>query len=315
MFDLNDLYYFVKVVDHRGFAPASRAIGVSKSKLSRRIAQLEERLDVRLIQRSTRQFHVTDVGESYYDHCQAMLVEAEAAEEAVDKLRAEPRGVVRMTCPIALLHAHVGQIAADYMRKYPQVQLQLEATNRRVDVIGEGIDIAIRARPLPLEDTELVVRRLSDEGLCLVASPELVDTYGRPSEPSQLDQWPSLAHGRPEDSFQWRLFGPQDQQVVVDHQPRYITTDMIALRKAAMAAVGIVQLPVLMLSEQLAEKTLTRLLPRWVPHRELVHAVFPSRRGLLPAVRAMIDLLAERYRELGAHSGETNGNKPTMAED
>ena len=302
MFDLNDLYYFVKVVDHRGFAPASRAIGVSKSKLSRRISQLEERLGVRLIQRSTRQFHVTDVGKSYYEHCQAMIVEAEAAQEAVDKLRAEPRGVVRMTCPIALLHSHVGQIAADYMRKYPQVQLQLEATNRRVDVIAEGIDIAIRARPLPLQDTELVVRRLSDEGLCLVASPELVDKYGRPSQPSQLDQWPSLAHGRPEESFQWHLFGPEDQQVVVDHQPRYITTDMIALRKAALAAVGIVDLPVLMLSEQLAEGTLIRLLPRWVPRRELVHAVFPSRRGLLPAVRAMIDMLAERYRELGADS-------------
>ncbi len=298
MFDLNDLYYFVKVVDHGGFAPASRAVGASKSTLSRRIAQLEERLGVRLIQRSTRRFHVTDLGQTYYEHCKAMIVEAEAAQEAIDSLQAEPRGVVRMTCPIALLNAHVGEMVADYMTEYPEVTVQLEATNRRVDVITEGIDIALRARPLPLEDTDLTARMLSDEGQCLVGSPSLIEARGRPSEPSELTQWPSLWHGRPEDSFQWHLFGPTDRETVVEHKPRYVTTDMVALRRAALAGVGIVQLPILMLREQMAEGTLVRLLPQWAPRREMVHAVFPSRRGLLPAVRAMIDFLVERYRGL-----------------
>ena len=298
MFDLNDLYYYVQVVDHGGFAPASRAIGASKSKLSRRIAQLEERLEVRLIQRSTRQFHVTDLGRTYYEHCNAMLVEAESAQEAIDSLQAEPRGTLRMTCPIALLHAHVGEMVADYMTEYPEVTVQLEATNRRVDVIAEGVDIALRARPLPLEDSELAVRMLSDEGLCLVGSPPLIEARGRPSEPSELAQWPSLGHGRPEDSFRWHLFGPEERETVVEHQPRYVTTDMVALRRAALAGVGVVQLPNLMLREQMAQGSLVRLLSNWAPRREMVHAVFPSRRGLLPAVRAMIDFLVKRYREL-----------------
>ena len=191
-------------------------------------------------------------------------------------------------------------MVADFLKAYPEVTVHLEATNRRVDLIAEGIDIAIRARPLPLEDSELVVRMLSDEGHCLVGSPELIERYGKPSDPSELEQWPSLGHGRGEDSFQWHLFGPDEQQIVIDHQPRYVTTDMVALRSAAVAGVGIVQLPVLMLTEQIADQTLMRLLPRWVPRREVVHAVYPSRRGLLPAVRALIDFLFDQYRRLGA---------------
>ena len=105
MQDLNDLYYFAEVVDHGGFAPAGRAIGVPKSKLSRRVALLEERLGVRLIQRSTRRFAVTDVGRTYYAHCKAMLVEAQSAQEAIEQTRAEPCGVVRISCPVALLDA------------------------------------------------------------------------------------------------------------------------------------------------------------------------------------------------------------------
>ena len=115
MQDLNDLYYFAQVVDHGGFAPAGRAIGMPKSRLSRRIAQLEERLGVRLIQRSTRQFAVTELGRTYYEHCKAMLVEAEAAQAAIEMTRAEPCGLIRMSCPIALLHTHVGPMLADFM--------------------------------------------------------------------------------------------------------------------------------------------------------------------------------------------------------
>ena len=115
MQDLNDLYYFAKVVEHSGFAPAGRALGVPKSKLSRRVAMLEERLNTRLIQRSTRNFVVTEVGQRYYEHCRAMLIQAEAAQEAIDELQAEPRGLIKMTCPVGLLNVHVGQMRADFM--------------------------------------------------------------------------------------------------------------------------------------------------------------------------------------------------------
>src|SRR6478609_4078227 len=144
MQDLNDLYYFVQVVDRGGFAAAGRALGMQKSKLSRRIALLEERLGVRLIQRSTRRFSVTEIGQDYYAHCKAMLVEADAAEASVEQTRSEPSGIVRLSCPVALLHARVSVMLAGFMAHYPQVAVHLEATNRRVDLIAEGIDVAIR---------------------------------------------------------------------------------------------------------------------------------------------------------------------------
>ena len=121
MHDLNDLYYFAQVVDQGGFAPAGRALSEPKSKLSRRIALLEERLGVRLIQRSTRHFLVTEIGQRYYCHCKAMLVEADAAQSAVEQTRSEPRGIVRLTCPVALLHARVSVMLAGFMAHYPRV--------------------------------------------------------------------------------------------------------------------------------------------------------------------------------------------------
>src|SRR5690606_17602309 len=147
MRDLNDLYYYVQVVDHGGFAPAGRALGIPKSKLSRRIALLEERLRTRLIQRSTRRFVVTEAGQTYYGHCKAMLVEADTADEAIAMAQAEPRGIVRMTCPVALLDASIADMVAAFMVAYPSVEIHLEETNRRVDVVGEGVDVAIRVRP------------------------------------------------------------------------------------------------------------------------------------------------------------------------
>ncbi|MFC6672667.1 LysR family transcriptional regulator [Marinobacterium aestuariivivens] len=295
MQDLNDLYYYVQAVDHGGFAPAGRALGVPKSKLSRRIALLEDRLGVRLIQRSTRHFKMTDVGQTYYDHCKAMLVEAESAQEAIDAIKAEPRGLIRLTCPIALLHAHVGSMLADFMVRYPHVRIHLEATNRRVDVIAEGVDVAIRVRPPPLEDSELVLRVLSDRGQCLVASPALIERQGVPAAPADLVKWPSLGLGEPQQSYSWILNGPHDARITLNHSPRFVTTDMVALRNAALAGVGVVQLPTLMVPDQLADGSLVRVLPDWFPRREIIHVVFPSRRCLLPSVRVLIDYLSEQY--------------------
>jgi DNA-binding transcriptional LysR family regulator len=298
MDDLNDLYYFARVVEHRGFAPAARATGITKSKLSRRIALLEERLDARLLQRSTRSFSVTDLGQSFYEHCRAMLIEAEAARESVEATRAEPAGTVRISCPIALLHVHVGGMLADFLSAYPRVLLQLEATNRKVSPIGEGIDLAIRVRPPPLADSDLVMRVLADSAQCLVASPALVAAHGQPAGPAELAAFPSLSLGPPQDEHVWTLFGPDGADAALHHHPRLITSDMVALRSAARAGVGIVQLPALMLRDDLASGSLVRLLPAWAPRREIIHAVYGSRRCLLPAVRTLIEYLAKRFQAL-----------------
>ncbi|MGR9114970.1 MAG: LysR family transcriptional regulator [Gammaproteobacteria bacterium] len=298
MQDLNDLYYFVKVVDHGGFASAGRALSIPKSKLSRRIALLEDRLGVRLIQRSTRRFSVTEIGQTYYEHCKAMLVEAEAAQESIEVMRAKPCGTVRLTCPPALLHAHVGRMLADFMVLNPSVAIHLEASNRRVDPVGEGIDLAIRVRQPPIESSDLVLRTFTERRQCLVASPALVEKYGLPKSLADLAGWPSLSHGSPQDEQVWILSGPGNAQASLRHTPKYISNDMITLRSAAVSGIGVVKLPAMFIQQELAHGELVNVLPEWAPKREIIHAVYPSRRGLLPSVRALIDFLSERYGAL-----------------
>ncbi|WP_395683664.1 LysR family transcriptional regulator [Dokdonella sp.] len=295
MQDLNDLYYFAQVVDRGGFAPAGRALGIPKSKLSRRIAALEDRLGVRLIQRSTRYFSVTEIGQTFHAHCKAMLVEAEAAEEAIELTRSEPRGVVRMTCPVALLDMQVGRMVADFMIAYPRVEVHLESTNRRVDVVGEGIDLAVRVRPPPLQDTDLVMRVLGERSQCLVASADLLARHGKPVVPADLLHLPSMDLGVPQSEHVWNLQGPDGAQAAIHHRPRLVTRSMSALRTAAEAGVGVVQLPSMLLREEFARGALVRVIEEWTPRAEIVHVVFASRRGLLPSVRALLDFLAERF--------------------
>jgi DNA-binding transcriptional LysR family regulator len=300
MHDLNDLYYFVQVVEHQGFAPAGRALAIPKSKLSRRIALLEERLGVRLIQRSTRRFAVTDIGQDYYRHCLAMLVEANAAQEVIDRVSAQPQGTVRISCPTALLDHPVGAMLARFLARCPRVVMQLDSTNRRVDVIGEGFDIAIRVRFPPLEDSGLVMRVLGDSTQRLVASPSLLQAHGlqAPLLPADLGQLPSLDEGPPHREHGWSLLGPDGASADLRHQPRLVSDDRLALRLAALQGVGVVQLPTLMVAQDLQQGALVDLLPAWRPRSGIVHAVFPSRRGMLPAVRELIDFLASEYAAL-----------------
>src|SRR5258705_1367490 len=219
MRDLNDLYYFVKVVDHGGFAPAARALGEPKAKLSRRIALLEEHLGVRLIQRSTRHLLVTEIGQNYYTHCKAMLVEADAAQDAVEQIRSEPSGIVRLTCPVALLHARVSVMLAGFMAQYPQVVVHLEATNRRVDLIAEGIDVALRVRPMPIEDSDLMMKILAQRGNALVASADLVEKMGAVRVPGDSNSLSSIDLATPLQGGIWRLEVAEGAQAVIHGPP------------------------------------------------------------------------------------------------
>ena len=298
MQDLNDLYFYVQVVEYGGFAPAGRALGQPKSKLSRRIAALEQRLAVRLLNRSTRHVTVTEIGQLYYSHCKAMLVQAEAAQEAIEVSRAEPCGTLRLSCPVALLDARVADMLVAFQQQNPRVQIHLDATNRQVDVIEEGYDLAIRVRPPPMEDSDLALRVLTDRGQCLVASPDLLAGEGRPAVPADLARLPSLALGLPQQRHRWDLIGPDQSEARIDHHPRLVTRSMGTLRKAAVGGIGVVQLPTMMMTEELADGRLVKVLEGWAPPREIIHAVFPSRRGLLPAVRGLIDHLAERFQIL-----------------
>lgn len=299
MLDLNDLYYFVQVVDHQGFAPAGRALGVPKSKLSRRVQQLEDRLGVRLLNRSSRRFSVTDIGREFHERCLAMLVEAEAAEQVVAQVRAEPSGVIRVSCPVALIHFQFGALFARFLAENPAVELHLESTNRQVDVIAERFDIAIRVRFPPIAPSDLVMRKLDTSTQCLVASPALVPASLM--SPADLSGLPSLDTGPSRLDHRWDLYAADGQSVVIPHRPRLVTDDMAALRDAALKGVGIVQLPTLMIWEDIEAGRLVHVLPRWRPRPGIVHAVFPSRRGLLPSVRALLDYLAQSCERQRGH--------------
>ncbi len=295
MHDLNDLYFFVQVVDHSGFAPAARALGLPKSRLSRRIQLLEERLGVRLIQRSTRRFVVTEIGQEYYRHCAAMLVEADAAQDVIERSHAEPQGMVRLSCPPGLVYFQVGDIIARFMAQHPRVLVHLESTSRPVDVTAEGFDMAIRVRFPPLEESDLVMRVLAESPQRLVASPSLVSQFSRPLVLADLGDMPSIDFGPPQRTHQWRLEGPEGQSALVSHQPRLITDDLTQMRMAALCGVGVVQLPDFVVDAELTASALVEVIPEWRPRTGIVHAVFPSRRGLLPAIRGLLDFLAKEF--------------------
>jgi len=204
---------------------------------------------------------------------------------------------VSVTCPIALVQARIGAILADFMAECPKVCVVLESTNRRVDVIAEGIDVAIRVRTPPLEDSNLVMRRLSEHALKLVASPALIEKLGSPTVPSDLDRFPTLDMNPASGVHAWELDGPSNAHASIPLTPRLVTDDLIALRAAAIRGIGMTQLPYMIVSDALQSGTLVALLPNWSPRSGIMHAVFPSRRGLLPSVRALIDYLAQRLVE------------------
>ncbi|HEY1259737.1 MAG TPA: LysR substrate-binding domain-containing protein [Stellaceae bacterium] len=301
MQDLNDLYYFVQVVEHGGFAPAARALGLQKSKLSRRVALLEGRLGVRLLQRSPRRFSVTEVGHEYYRRCVAMLAEAKNAQTVVDHFRSAPQGLIRMACPPGLLAYRFGDAIAHFLAGYPKVEMQVKAINRAVDPIGEGYDVAIRTGLPAAEPATLVTRKLGEVSQCLVAAPALLDGNVLPEAPADLSRLPSLDFApphpeHPQGRHEWCLASAGKPAVRVSYRPRLTTDDLFAVRAAALAGIGVAQLPSLMIEADLKAGRLVELLPAWRVRNETVQAIFPSRRGLLPSIRALLDFLAAECR-------------------
>jgi len=291
---LEGFYYFTQVVDHGGFARAARALGIPKSRLSRHVVALEAQLNVRLLNRSTRRFAVTEVGQEVYRHATAMLAEADAALEAVEFARAEPRGTIRASCPVALAQWALAAMLPDFLTKYPAIRLQLHVSNRRVDVVNEGFDLALRVRSQPSGEDGLVMRTFGRADEVVVASPAYLARAGTPASPQELRERETLDYGAEFERLPWELIGPDGERVRADHTPRVVCHDFIVLRAAALAGLGIARLPESAVREDLKSGVLKRVLPDWNTPQGTVHIVFPSRRGLLPAVRAFIDFLAER---------------------
>lgn len=298
MQDLNDLYYFAKVVDAGGFAAAGRLLGIPKSRLSRRIAELEERLGARLLQRTTRQLNLTAVGERYLRHCQAMLLEAEMADEAVASMSSEPRGRLRVSCPVGLAHQMLPGVISDFLEKFPQVQLEVMLLNRRVDLVTEGVDVALRVRDLGDEDPLLVTRRLRQAQTVMVASPGFLRER-QIKTPDDLKNVPILGALEADRLVHLRMLDQHGKACDMTFEARLGIDDFIVRKACTLAGLGFTVLPMLYCEQELENGSLVQLLPDWSLPGGWLQAVYPHRRGVMPAVRAWIDHLIESFNACG----------------
>ncbi len=306
MQDLNDMLYFAEVVDQGGFAAAGRHLQVPKSKLSRRVAELESRLGVRLLQRTTRKLSLTEVGEVYHRHCVAMRDAAEAANGAVEQAQTEPRGTLRVAVPVTLAQATVGPIMSAFLARHPQVKVDMRVSNRVVDLVEEGVDVALRVRPTLEDSGSLVVKNLGQTRTLLVASPQLLARQGRPQAVEDLHRLDTLNMSAQDGRATWFLVGPGGTTYAFMHQPRYVADDLLTLKFAVLCGSGMCVLPDYMCREEFKDGRLEPVLPGWEPRPGIFHAVFPSRRGMVPAVRAFLDFLAEYTDGEGAPRGPFN---------
>ena len=291
---LDAFYYFAKVVEHGGYAAAGRALAIPKSRLSRHVSELETRLNVRLVNRSTRRFVVTEIGHEVYRHATAMLGEAEAAVAAVEFARAEPRGVVRLSCPVSLAQNPLAGLLPEFFARYPAIRLLIHASNRRVDLLNEGFDLALRVRTRPSGEDGLVMRSFGEARELLVASRDYLDRAGRPQRPEELTGHATLGFFPEADTQTWELRGPNEETVHVEVAPRLVCHDFVVMHAAALAGTGIALLPEMLVRADLDLGRLEPVLHHWTLPQGVLHVVFKGRRGLLPAVRATLDYLAER---------------------
>jgi DNA-binding transcriptional LysR family regulator len=296
MQDLNDMLYFAEVADKGGFAAAGRSLGLPKSRISRRVAELEARLGVRLLQRTTRKLSLTEVGEIYLRHCSAMRDEALAAEEAVAHMQVEPRGTLRITCPVTMAQSTLGYLVPRFIALYPHVKVDMQVTNRVVDLVEEGIDIALRVRQTLDDSGSLVIKHLGVGCSHLLASPALLARQGKPQKPEDLMQLDTVAMSWVDGRSSWALMGPDGEDFVLNHTPRYVADDLQTLKLAVLAGTGMSFLPDSVSAAEQQAQLLVPVLPGWMQKPGVAHAVFPSRRGQVPAVRRFLDFLGENMK-------------------
>jgi DNA-binding transcriptional LysR family regulator len=295
MLDFNDLYFFARVVEHRGITAAARALDLPKSNLSRRILALEASLGARLIHRTSRRFEVTEVGEELHRHALAMLEQAEAAENVVRRRTAEPSGMIRFTCSIGFTYGVMAQLIPRFLALYPRVRLIQDATNRSVDPIHERFDICLRAHSTPLPDSTLIQRPLAEIPWHLFASPGYLARKGMPAEPADLGLHDGIAVSARQEGHAWHVLATDDarRELKVPFEPLFESNDMATLKAAASSGVGIVALPGYMARAEVSRGELRRVLPQWIAGIATLSLLMPSRRGLLPSVRSFADFLAK----------------------
>jgi DNA-binding transcriptional LysR family regulator len=291
MLDLNDVLIFVRVVQAGGFSKAARLLGMPVSTVSRRVAELEEKLGVSLLVRTTRSLRVTEAGSAYLAHGRAIAAELEQAESLATSLQSIPQGVLRITAPVDFGNQFLGEILRDFLKTHPRVEADVALTERVVDLIGEGFDLAIRVGEL--EDSSLLSRRLGSLGLQLVASPAFLTERGSPRGCADLARFSCIRFTGDEEPDVWRLSGPNGEHAV-RVRGRVSANNMALIRELALAGEGIALMPHFFCADDLRAGKLRVVLKDWVNAPGPVHVVYPRHRFVLPKVRSFVEHLARK---------------------
>jgi DNA-binding transcriptional LysR family regulator len=291
MIDLNDYFYFVHVVEKQGFSPAARALDMPKSRLSRHVSKLEERLDIKLIQRTSRQFKVTESGRIFYQHAKALLQEMEAAEAAIQSRKAALSGRITMSCSVGVAQFAVKDLVLQFLADHPKIELVQQVTNQNIDLVSSGIDLAIRGHTDTLPDSSIIQRHLTTVSWHLFASSSYLVRTGIPKSPYELFKRQSLKVGWQPASGHWTLQDKEGLKTTVPFSPQLCSDDMSTLKSAAIEGLGIVSLPAYVCRKEIENGSLVRVLPNWVSGKAQLSLLTPSRKGQSPSVRKFSDFL------------------------
>ncbi|MBA2662610.1 MAG: LysR family transcriptional regulator [Bradymonadaceae bacterium] len=283
---------FVEVVREQGFTAAARKLQLSKSHVSKQIDRLEERLGVRLLQRTTRNVTVTELGAVYFERCLMILADISEAERALSQQQLAPKGVLRVTAPMTFGLHYLNPAVCDFMRRYPDLDVDIQFSDPRVDIVEQGFDVAVRVGAL--SDSSLFARHLAPVALGLVASPEYLERFGRPAHPRDLKDHSCLLYSYQAMGASWRFNGP-DGETLVRVEGRMVANNGQALVEAARQGLGIVLSPDFIAVDAIRAGELEFILTPWTTERLDVWAVYPHRRYLSQKVRLFIDFLVERF--------------------
>ena len=291
--DLDDLRSFASVVRHGGFSAAERITGEARGKLSKRVARLERELGTRLLERSTRSVRITAVGQEVFQQCEIIADGIAATRAIADRAREDVSGSLRVSCPPGLARYLGADLLASFLMRYPEVRVERHLTARRVDLIKEGFDIALRIEIHEDTDLSLTIRQLGKSQRLLVASPEFVDKHPQISMEC-LSSLPTLAISDHVEQDKWDLVSDSGEHVRIVHKPRLCSNDSMVVRTAAIKGLGIALLSEQTCISDIADGRLTRILPDWHTRDGIVHMAFPARRGMSAAQRAFIDHYASQ---------------------
>lgn len=288
---LEEMGVFATVVDKQSFSEAAHSLSISKSSVSRKLATLEEQLGIRLLQRTTRKIGLTDSGRIYYDYCARVIAEAKQANASMRHLQAAPRGTLRVSLPETFGRFFVLPLMPEFMEAYPEIQLKLNFSNRKVDLIEENFDLAIRKGEI--EDESLIRIIMGHSQQHIYASPDYIAQHGKPENPAELVDHNWLSAADEQGALNVPLFKNGAMESVT-LTPRLTTRDHEAIYRMAKMAAGIALIPGFLCNDDLRNGQLVRILPEWVGTSVVFNAVYPSYKGLAPNTRAFLDFIKEK---------------------